>query len=157
MDKIQQALDLLTSSTYAQYKYPVGYKFWIMRNNSPIEDNIVRVDISIIDLHPDIEKEIPSIQVKTFYIPRLSGNKTEEELDKFPTSKKELLDSFLKEEETLNQETKNQETKNPVSTFWANCKICDKKYDTGLTLEDLNTFGFDQDMSYCGGSPRCCL
>lgn len=37
-------------------------------------------------------------------------------------------------------------------TYFAHCRVCDCAYE--LPIDPL-TDGFDQNMSYCGGSPRC--
>lgn len=37
--------------------------------------------------------------------------------------------------------------------YEAYCRVCDKRYEL---FHDPITEGFDQNMSYCGGSPRCC-
>lgn len=37
--------------------------------------------------------------------------------------------------------------------YYAYCCVCDERYEL---FHDPITEGFDQNMSYCGGSPRCC-
>lgn len=41
----------------------------------------------------------------------------------------------------------------PNGTFRAYCRACENTYEVSW---DWQKEGFDQDMSYCGGSPRCC-
>lgn len=40
----------------------------------------------------------------------------------------------------------------PQGVIMAQCRVCERWYAYGGDPID----GFDQDMSYCGGSPRCC-
>ena len=37
--------------------------------------------------------------------------------------------------------------------FFAKCRSCENTYEV---CWDVDEEGFDQDMSYCGGSPSCC-
>lgn len=55
------------------------------------------------------------------------------------------------------EQGKRQQVYLPEGTFmrdgkvFAVCRSCERDYELGYDVDE----GFDPDMSYCGGSPRC--